>query len=201
LKKITTIIKPILIGGLFFLVPVGLLVVILGKVFTLTARLFDPLLKPFHNIDVAGVAVKQIVGFFILLLICLAAGLLARTAIAKRFLRWLEDSVLRHVPGYLFLKHMGENVAGLEKQDMKIVLARVDDGWQISFLIEQIDDNMYTVFVPNAPSVMSGSVYHVEKDRIMWVDMTRKQAVNCIRQLGIGSASILKNQILPQKTT
>jgi uncharacterized membrane protein len=201
LKKITRIIKPVFIGGLFFLVPVGLLVVILGKVFSLTERLFDPLLKPFHNIDVAGVAVKQIVGFFLLLLICLAAGLFARTAVAKRFLRWLEDSVLGHVPGYLFLKHMGENVAGLEKQDMKIVLARVDDGWQISFLIEQIDDNMYTVFVPNAPSVMSGSVYHVEKDRILWVDMTRKQAINCIRQLGIGSSSILKNQIVPQKTT
>jgi uncharacterized membrane protein len=98
------------------------------------------------------------------------------------------------VPGYKFINTMVKNMTGLEEKEMDIVLARVDDGWQLSFLIEKINNDMYTVFVPDVPNPWSGSVYHLEKDKIIWTNITKKQALSCLRQLGFGSAEILRDR-------
>jgi uncharacterized membrane protein len=145
--------------------------------------------------SIQGIAWQKIVALLLLVALCFIAGLLAKTSMAKRLLVWVEDNILRRVPGYSFFKSIGRSMAGIKEQEMKIVLVRVDDGWQIAFLIEQINDNMYTVFVPDAPTPISGSVYHVEKDRIIWTQMTRQQALQCISQLGFGSARMIKSNL------
>jgi uncharacterized membrane protein len=195
MKSIFSIIKTTLSGGLFFLVPVALFVIIIAKVFTVLQKILNPIVQRFPNTDLVGTRVLQQLGaILILLLICFAAGLVAKTKAAQNSVSWIEDSILGLVPGYKFIKSMGKTVTGLEEQEMNIVLARVDDGWQLSFLIEQIDDNMYTVFVPDAPHPWSGSVYHMEKDKIIWTNITKRQALNCLRQLGMGSVNILKDK-------
>lgn len=195
MKSIVDVIKSTIWGGVFFLVPVALLVIIIGKVLKVIQRILQPVLKRLPDTDLAGVmALYQLIAILVLVLICFIAGLLARTRPAKRFLGWLEDSVLGLVPGYRMLKNMGQNISGLEAQDLKVVLARVDDGWQLSFLIDQIAENMYTVFVPGAPNPWSGSVYHMERDKIIWTDLTKRQALNCLRQMGFGSAEMLKGR-------
>jgi uncharacterized membrane protein len=194
MKNILTIIKTTIAGGIFFLVPIALLVIIIGKVFTVLQTLLQPILKRLPDTNLVGRPVLQeLVAIIVLLIICFISGLLAQTGIAKRYISWLENSILGHVPGYQFLKNLGKNITGLEEQDIKIVLARVDDGWQLSFLIEQIGKDMYTVFVPGAPNPWSGSVYHMEKDKIIWTHIPKKQALSCLRQLGFGSAQILKD--------
>jgi uncharacterized membrane protein len=193
-KKFLRAIKPIIVGGLFFLAPIVILAIVLEKAYAFTQRLIDPLINTEQDLAVGGVAIRQIIGIVVLLIICFLAGLLAKTKMIRRFISWAEGSIMGLIPGYQFLKSMGQTMAGIEQQDMQVVLARVDDGWQISFLIEKIDDDMYTVFVPASPNPMSGSVYHVEKDKIKWIDMTQKQAIKCIRQLGFGSADVLRNK-------
>jgi uncharacterized membrane protein len=195
MKSILNIIKATVWGGVFFLVPVALVVIIIGKVLVALQKILNPILKNFPDTNLVGIlAFRQVVALLILLIICFVAGLLAQTKTAQRFIGWLDDSVLGFVPGYRFFKNLIGNLTGLEEQDMKIVLARVDDGWQLSFLVEQISDDMYTVFVPGSPNPWSGSVYHLETDKIIWTDIKKKQALSCLRQLGIGSATILKDQ-------
>jgi uncharacterized membrane protein len=183
------------VGGILFLVPIALLVIILGKVVTALQKILSPILKSFPDIVVAGFPVlHRLAALLILMLICFVAGLLARTQAAHRSINWLEHSILGYVPGYKFINTMVKNMTGLEEKEMDIVLARVDDGWQLSFLIEQINNDMYTVFVPDVPNPWSGSVYHLEKDKIIWTNITKKQALGCLRQLGFGSAEILKDR-------
>jgi len=193
--------KTTIFGGLLFLVPVVLLIIIIQKAFELIDKLLNPLTERFKGNLIGGIAFHHLIAGIALVLLCFFAGLFARTRIAKRFINWLENSVLGFVPGYQFIKSIGKTITGLEEREMEVVLARVDDGWQISFLIEQIDENMFTVFVPDAPSPWSGSVYHMEKDKIMATDMTQKEAMACIRQLGFGSATILKKDFSKPRVT
>lgn len=94
------------------------------------------------------------------------------------------------------MKNMNENIMGLEsKEDLKVILVPTDAGWQFAFLIEQIDDNNFTVFVPDAPNPWSGSVVFVEKKDIKEIEITQKQALACIRKLGFGSKELLKNKL------
>ena len=190
MKDLLRLIRVTIFGGVVFIVPVVLVIIIISKVFYFIKKLIDPFIPAGSTIG-GGLGLHTVLAILILLAICFAAGLLARTNAARAFVNWIEKNILDIMPGYRFMKSMGLAATGLEEQDMKVVLARVDDGWQISFLIEQINETMYTVFIPGAPSPWSGSIYHVEKDRIMWTDITQKQAVRCIKLLGAGYKDIL----------
>jgi uncharacterized membrane protein len=94
------------------------------------------------------------------------------------------------------MKSMNENIIGIEsKEDLKVILVPTDAGWQFAFLIEQIDENNFTVFVPDAPNPWSGSVCFVEKKDIREVGISQKQALACIRKLGYGTKELLKNKL------
>lgn len=61
-------------------------------------------------------------------------------------------------------KIIGENIMGFgSDQDLKDVLVSTDAGWQSTFVIEQIYENNFSVFIPEAPNPLSGPVSFVEK--------------------------------------
>jgi uncharacterized membrane protein len=192
-KKIYPIIRTTIIGGFLFLLPLFLIVFIISKVSDFLLVLLRPFLKSFENYTFFGVAALNIIAILLLLAFCFIAGLLAKTRLAKKLISRMEDSILGLVPGYNVIKSKTQSMIGFENQKVEVVLARVDDGWQLSFLIEKVDDNLYTVFIPNAPTPFSGSVYHVESNRIIRTAITKKQAIICIRQFGFGSALLLQN--------
>ena len=195
MNSLAKTIKSTVWGGIFFLVPVVLFIWIISRALSVIRQIFRPILIMLPETRLVGVVgIRQLVALLFLLVICFIAGLLARTRMASRFLHWLEDNILGLVPGYRVLKNMGEHISGLEAQDLKVVLARVDDGWQLSFLIDKIAEDMYTVFVPGSPEPWSGSVYHMEGNKIIWTDITKKQALRCLRQMGFGSADMLKDR-------
>ncbi|HEY1195458.1 DUF502 domain-containing protein [Flavobacterium sp.] len=196
MKSILKIIKATFLGGILFLAPLVVLLLILEKGYGIIQKVTLPLVNNLPRIHVLGIALQELVGIIIIILICFLAGLLAKTSKAKKLIQKLEDGILSFVPGYSFMKSMNENIMGIEsKENLKVILVPTDAGWQFAFLIEQIDENNFTVFVPDAPNPWSGSVVFVEKKDIKEVDMSQKQALACIRKLGFGSKELLKNQL------
>lgn len=196
MKSILKIIKATFLGGILFLAPLVVLLIILEKGYGIIQKVTLPLVNHLPRIHVLGVAIQELVGTLILILICFTAGLLARTAGAKKMIHKLENGILSFVPGYSFMKSMNESIMGFESnQDLKVILVPTDAGWQFAFLIEQIDENNFTVFVPDAPNPWSGSVCFVEKKDIKEVGITQKEALASIRKLGYGTKELLKNKL------
>ncbi|WPO80459.1 DUF502 domain-containing protein [Flavobacterium sp. KACC 22761] len=196
MKSILKIIKATFLGGLVFLVPLVVLLIVLEKGYGIIQKTTLPLVNNLPRISVLGLALQEFIGILLIILICLVAGLLAKTANAKKLVERLEDGVLSFVPGYSFMKNMNENILGLEsKDDLKVILVPTDAGLQFAFLIEQISEDKFTVFIPDAPNPWSGSVVFVEKKDIQDIDITQKQALACIRKLGYGSKELLKNKL------
>lgn len=196
MKSILKIIKATFLGGILFLAPLVVLLVILEKGYAIIQKVTLPLVNNLPRVHVLGIALQEIVGIIILILICFIAGLLARTACAKKLIHKLENGILSFIPGYSFIKNMNENIMGLEsREDLKVILVPTDAGWQFAFLIEQIDETNFSVFIPDAPNPWSGSVCFVDKKSIKEVNMTQKEALACIRKLGYGSKELLKNKL------
>ncbi|WP_433779858.1 DUF502 domain-containing protein [Flavobacterium anhuiense] len=196
MKSIFKIIKATFLGGILFLAPLVVLLVILEKGYGIIQKITLPLAEHLPRIHVLGIALQELVGIIIIILICFLAGLLAKTAKAKNLIQKLEDGILSFVPGYSFMKNMNENIMGLEsKDDLKVILVPTDAGLQFAFLIEEINENKFAVFIPDAPNPWSGSVVFVEKKDITDVDISQKQALACIRKLGFGSKVLLKNKL------
>lgn len=195
MKSILKIIKATFLGGILFLVPLVVLLIVLEKGYGIVQKTTLPLVSALPKVSVLGLAIQELVGLLIIILICLFAGLLARTAAAEKLVQKLEEGILSFVPGYSFMKSMNENILGLEsKDDLKVILVPTDAGLQFAFLIEQISDEKSTVFIPDAPNPWSGSVVFVDKKDITEIDITQKQALACIRKLGYGSEELLKNK-------
>lgn len=196
MNSILKIIKATFLGGILFLAPLILLLVLLEKGFSIVQKITNPIISHFPKVKVLGLAIEEIVAIFIIVFICFTAGLIARTAYAQKLIHRLEDGILSFVPGYSFMKSMNENIMGFESdQDLKVVLVPTDAGWQFAFLIEQINENNFSVFIPDAPNPWSGSVCFVEKKDIREVEMTQKEALSCIRKLGFGAKAILKDKL------
>lgn len=196
MRSILKIIKATFLGGILFLAPLILLLILLEKGFGVIQKITNPIVSHFPKVKVLGLAIEEIVAILIIIFICFAAGLIAKTTYAQKLIHRLENGILSFVPGYSFMKKMNENIMGFESnEDLKVVLVPTDAGWQFAFLIEQIDENNFSVFIPNAPNPWSGSVVFVEKKNIKDIQISQKQALACIRKLGYGSKELLKNKL------
>lgn len=196
MKSILKIIKATFLGGVLFLVPLILLLVLLEKGFSIIQKITKPIINQFPDVKFLGLAIEEIVAILIIAFICFTAGLIAKTEFAQKLVRKLEEGILSFVPGYSFMKNMNESIMGFEsQQDLKVILVPTDAGLQFAFLIEQIDENKFAVFIPDAPNPWSGSVVFVEKKNITEVNISQKEALACIRKLGYGSDELLKNKL------
>lgn len=196
MKSILKIIKVTFLGGVLFLAPLILLFVLFEKGYVIVQKITLPLVSHLPRVKILGIALQELIGILIIIFICFIAGLFSRTAKAKRFIQKLEDGILSFVPGYSFIKKTNENIMGFESnEDLKVILVPTDAGWQFAFLIEQINEDNFSVFIPDAPNPWSGSVCFVEKNNIKEIGISQKEALACIRKLGYGSEILLKKHL------
>src|SRR4051794_20323311 len=125
--------------------------------------------------------------------LCFMAGLFVGTHPGRRVRDGLEERVLRHVPGFMFVKSLTHGFAGLrEETGLSVALARFDDAWVLAFVVERHANGLCTVFVPSAPTPAAGSIYFMAEDRIKPLDVPVLSAMACIMRLGVGSRELFK---------
>ena len=182
-----------LVGGVMFLVPVALVLLALKHAMGFAAKLAGPIAAHFPLAEVAGVAMTSLVAALILLLIALGAGLLARTPAGQRLTRWFEESLLGGMPQYRMVKSMAEGLTQVESgEGMQPALLRTDEGWQLAYRLEELPGDWVAVFVPQAPTPMSGNVLYVPAPSVQMLDMTMPAAMKLVKSLGLGSAAALQ---------
>src|SRR5262245_2254009 len=137
MKRLLNFLRATLVGGILFLVPVTVLVMIVGKALELAHKITDPLAARLPSVfDEAPILLASL----LLVLVCFLMGLLAMTGPARRVVAWLEATLLSKIPGYMFLKGAGQSALGQdESAPYPLVLARIEDAWQFGFLIERLE--------------------------------------------------------------
>lgn len=196
MKLIPRFVKATVVGGLLFMVPLILMLLVLKHGLEMVRKVVDPLAVHFPVHKIAGVGVTTILAAILILVVSFVLGVAAQTSAGRRIREWLEWTVLGKVPGYAILKGMLHGSTGLEQEaDVKVVLARLEDAWQLAFLVERHQDGQCTVFVPGAPSPASGSIYFLPGDRVRSTDIKMAKALSTIRRLGVGSEELLRGKL------
>jgi len=181
-------IKTTIIGGLVFMVPIVIIVAIVGKAFRIMRTVGAPLKAYVPTSYIGGIAVANLVILLAIVLVCFIAGLMARSAVAKRMYRSL-DATLLAIPGYAFIKGVTDSMSSTDEAAKSLlpVLVRFDDNAQIAFEVERTGNNV-VVYIPGAPNPWSGSVAYFNVERVKRLDMSVPQAVKNIQRIGRGSA-------------
>ena len=193
MKALTSFLKTTLIGGLLFLIPLGVILVVLKHVMQIAAKVAAPVAAHFPVSHFAGVTVVTLVAALVLLLIAFLAGLMARTQLGRRLSSWFEESILGGLPQYRMAKSMAEGLAHIESgTGMHPVLVRVDDGWQLAYRLEELDGGWVAVFMPQSPTPMSGNFLYVAAHRIRPLSISMAAAMKLVKSVGVGSQEALR---------
>jgi len=192
MRALVAFVRATLIGGILFLLPIVVLALVLGKAEELARHLVAPLASRIAMQSMAGISTGTILALGLLVLFCLVAGLFAKTRLAPKVVEGLESGFLYNIPGYDFFKGISESLMGYDTgRAYPVVLARIEEAWRIGFLMERLGSGHYAVFVPGAPNVWSGSVYFMTEERFQRVDISRLEAVKCLRRHGLGADELL----------
>ncbi len=184
--------KATIAGGLLFLLPVVLVLIVLGHAMRLAGKVAQPISKLLPD-AVVGVGVVTVLAALLLVFISFLAGLAARTHAGKRIMRRFENSVLGSIPQYQLVKSMAEGLAHVENAEgVKPALVSIEGGWQIGYLLEPLENGWVTVFLPQAPTPMSGTLMYMPADRVHPVDITMVKAMAIVKRMGVGSAEALR---------
>jgi len=196
MKRTFDFIKSMIVGGIVFFIPLIILIVILQKAFQLSAVLVVPIIKLLNVTQIFGIGAEIIISIILILFLLYLGGLISKTSAAKKIISKLEDNLLSKVPGYDLIKKTSESYAGFDAENsLTTVLARIEDAWQLAFLIEEMEGENYAVYIPGTPNPLSGSVYFLEKERIKKTTIPMKDAMKCLRGLGAGSNNLLKGYL------
>src|ERR1700733_13619495 len=195
--------KTTILGGTAFLLPAALILFILSYAFRLVKRLAGPIS---HGLqldklgELAGLGAATVLSVLVLILISFAAGIVARTAVGGRISLWSERSLLNRLPHYQLIKSMAEGFAHIESaSNLKPALVCIEDGWQIGYLLEQLENDWVAVFLPQDPTPMSGNIMFFPANRVRPLGLTMIQATSLVKAIGVGSGAALKgvNLTLP----
>ena len=158
--------KTTVVGGAIFLLPFAAVLLVVIKAGKMAVDFATALAEKLPISKGEAVLAVYVVGTFLLVLVAFTAGLFVRSfKIEKDAASFLEDKVLNKLPPYVALRKYTDRLAGLEgktNEDLKPVLVRMQNGWQLGFLADAFNDGQVAVFMPGAPlfgnSVEAGSL-------------------------------------------
>lgn len=200
MKSITRLLKSTLIGGVFFLVPLVLLIIILSKAHQIMLKVAQPLSNVIPLDKIGGVAISNILVIVLLLLVCLLAGLLATRPRFKAFQQYLEEKILGPIPGYRVIKAYLNSLEIYETSGEKMDPVLVDLGryQKLGFEVERTARDRVVVFLPDAPGFITGVVVVVSAQQVSRLNVPLPRLKDSLEQFGFGASELIntaKNEV------
>jgi len=186
-----------LIRGLLIVVPVYLAIILMLKGMKSVANL----VAPFAKILPEWLPAEEVLSLLLVLVIVIAIGASVGTRVGEAFRSWLEASVLERIPGYSVIRSLTHQMAGRGVDSTwKAALVEVEDALVPAFIIEELDDGRYTVFVPSIPTPFAGAVYVLDRHRVHPVDVPFTDAVRVVSRWGSGAKDLVAAMQKPGKS-
>ena len=177
-----------LVGGLFIVVPVYLALLLLLKGMKSVATL----VRPFAALVPDWIPAENLLSLVAVLGVCFLVGIAVRTRAGRALRERMEKLFFERLPGYSLLRSLTHRLAGDgEENTWKPVLVELEDALVPAFIIEELDDGRFTIFVPSVPTPLAGAVYVLSRERVHILDIPFTQAVSSISRWGAGSKDLV----------
>jgi uncharacterized membrane protein len=172
-------------------VPVYLALILLLKGMKSVAGL----VRPFAALLPNWLPAEGLFSLLIVLTLCFFVGVAVRTRTGRAVRERMEMVFFERLPGYGLLRSLTQRVAGdageNDEAAWKPALAEIEEALVPAFIIEELDDGRYTIFVPSVPTPLAGAVYILARERVHVVDIPFTQAIKSISRWGSGSRDLV----------
>ena len=172
------------IAGVLVVAPIYLAALLLLRAMKSLAHL----VRPFAKVLPEWLPADHILSLLLVLTICLLIGQAVHTRIGRAIWERMENSIFRRIPGYALVRSFTQQLAGATKgKAWKPALAEIEEALVPAFIIEELQDGRFTVFVPSVPTAVTGSIYILSPDRVHLIDIPLASAIKVLTQWGSGS--------------
>lgn len=174
--------------GLLIVGPAYLAILLLLKAMKSVAALVGP----FTHLLPGWVPAEEFLSLLLVLAICAAIGASVGTRLGQGIRHWFEKTLFERIPGYALIRSLTQQVAGQSRESTwKPALFQSDEALLPAFIIEELDDGRYTVFVPSIPTPFAGAVYILDRNRVHPVDVPFTTAVQVVSRWGSGAKDLV----------
>lgn len=188
MKKFGEFVVGAFIGGLLFVVPIYLSILLLLK----AMQSVVVFVRPFAMLLPAWFPAEHTLSLLLVLIVCFLIGVAIRTPAGRAMRERIEKSLFERIPGYALFRSLSQRLAGKdEERAWKPALAEIEEALVPAFIIEELDDGRLTVFVPSVPTPFAGAVYILPPERVHPLDIPFTQALKSVSRWGSGSKELV----------
>jgi uncharacterized membrane protein len=175
-------------GGLLVVVPLYLSVLLLLKAMQSVVGL----VRPVAMLLPAWLPAEHALSLLLVIMLCFLIGAAVRTPAGRAIRERIEKSLFERIPGYALLRSLTQRIAGKdEERAWKPALVEIEEALVPAFIIEELDDGRFTVFVPSVPTPFAGAVYVLAPERVHPLDVPFTQALQSVSRWGSGSKELV----------
>jgi uncharacterized membrane protein len=172
-------------AGLLVVAPIYLAVLLLLKIMKSLAFVVHPIARLLPE----WLPAERLLSLLLVLLVCLIVGFLVRSRAGQAM---LEHSVFEKLPGYTLFRSLTLRIAGkADNVAWKPALAEIEEALVPAFIIEELADGRYTVFVPSVPTPLAGAVYILTPERVHPLNVGFAQAIKTVSRWGAGAKDLV----------
>jgi uncharacterized membrane protein len=183
-----------LVGGLLIVVPIYLTVLVLLK----GMQSVTALVRPVAMLLPASLPAENLLSLTLVLVVCFLIGIAVRTRAGGILRQWMERAFFDRLPGYALFRSLTQRLAGEGRENAwKPALVEIEEALVPGFIIEELDDGRFTVFVPSIPTPLAGAVYILSRERVHPLAVPFTQAIGSISRWGSGAKDLVAAMTKP----
>ena len=176
-------------GGIFFVIPLTVVLAILAKAHAVLKELTAPIASSLPD-NILGINGGFLIALGSLILVCFLGGLLVKSERVKRRIGAIEDNFLSRIPGYSFIKAVASDTLEDGSTPMQAVMVPDDVAYSLGLIIER-NGSLCTVYIPGAPNASSGEIKIFDIKDVLLINMKAKDVLTSLSRLGRGSSQWL----------
>jgi uncharacterized membrane protein len=188
MKRLSQFVVRSFLGGLIIVVPIYLSVLVLFRAMQAVAGIVRPLARLLP----AWFPAEHLLSLLLVLLVCFLTGVAVRGSAGRAVRERFEKGFLERIPGYALFRSLTQQLAGSREEHVwKPAMVEIEEALVPAFVIEEFEDGRFTIFVPSAPTPLSGSVYILTAERVHVLDIPFTSAIKALSRWGSGSKQLV----------
>ena len=178
--------RSLVIGGIFFVLPILIIVILGGKIIKLALPIGHWLSNTLGLHSVFGKASVLIACLLVILIICLISGYLIQKGLMHKWNNRVEEKLFIHFPSLQMFKYRFLAEEDNSMYDFwQAILLKDENSYIIAFITETTEEFL-TLYIPDAPRLDAGEVRYVPKKSIEYHSITMKKAMGSLYAFGKG---------------
>ena len=202
MKLATSRIRNNLIFGAIALLPLLIIAFAFYKVHGVTKKAATAIAPVLGDSALYGTGVILMMTVLSLLLLCFVLGALVTSRFGASIFNKVQSAFGHVIPGYDVVTNLMRGVAGGKNAYPPVLVSLFAPGSSVlGFVMEDNGGPCLTVFVPSTPVATVGTLHIIERDRVQMLNVSSKDAAECVTQWGIGMTALLEPAQSTKPTT